>query len=171
MSSAHFAWLSTGSTLSPMILTLRLSNSGLSLRHVAELGRADRREILRMREQHRPGVADPFVKANAAFRGLSLEVRRDIADAQSHGPPPSCDRCPNPAAVLQNLMVPVRLDTRRIKGSTLTSRERGATLGRSAPADDCCPIFGISPALEDRSADPAIAGQAAAVPGQREKRD
>src|SRR6476646_7525337 len=31
MSFAHLEWLSTGSTLSPMILTLRLSNSGLSL--------------------------------------------------------------------------------------------------------------------------------------------
>src|SRR3954451_13016474 len=31
MSSAHLAWLSTGSTLKPMILTLRWSNSGLIL--------------------------------------------------------------------------------------------------------------------------------------------
>ena len=31
MSSAHLVWLSTGSTLRPMILTLRLSNSGLIL--------------------------------------------------------------------------------------------------------------------------------------------
>src|SRR6266404_3122479 len=31
MSFAHFAWLSTGSTLNPMILVLRRSNSGFSL--------------------------------------------------------------------------------------------------------------------------------------------
>src|SRR6266481_810623 len=31
MSEAHFEWLSTGSTLRPIIFTLRLSNSGLSL--------------------------------------------------------------------------------------------------------------------------------------------
>ena len=45
-----------------MIFTPRLSNSGLILRHVAEFGRADRREILGVREQHRPGIADPVVK-------------------------------------------------------------------------------------------------------------
>ena len=63
-----------------MILTLRLSNSGLILRHVAELGGADRREILRVREQHRPRVADPFVEADAAFGGLGLEIRGGVAD-------------------------------------------------------------------------------------------
>ena len=42
----------------------------------AELGGADRREILRMREEKRPAVAEPFVKADVAFGAFGFEVRR-----------------------------------------------------------------------------------------------
>ena len=55
---------------------------GLDLRHVAELGRADRREVLRVREQHRPRVADPLVEPDRAFGGLRLEVRRGIPNRE-----------------------------------------------------------------------------------------
>ena len=47
-----------------MILTFRAVELGLDLGHVAELGRADRREVLRVREQHGPRVADPVVEAD-----------------------------------------------------------------------------------------------------------
>ena len=54
----------------------------LDPRHVAELGRAHRREVLRVREQHPPRVAEPLVEADSALRALGLEVRGRIADAQ-----------------------------------------------------------------------------------------
>jgi hypothetical protein len=57
---------------------------GLDLGHVPELGRADWREVLRVREQHRPGVADPVVEAHRPFRRLRLEVGRRIAKLHGH---------------------------------------------------------------------------------------
>ena len=60
----------------------------LDLGHVAELGGADRREILGVREQHRPLVADPVVEFDLAFGGLRLEIRRGVVDRQCHGKPP-----------------------------------------------------------------------------------
>jgi hypothetical protein len=62
-----------------MIFTPRRSNSGLIVRHVAELGGADGGEVLRVREQHRPGIADPVVEADAALGGVGLEVGCCIA--------------------------------------------------------------------------------------------
>src|SRR5438128_8885135 len=59
---------------------------GLDLGHVTELGGAYRCEILRVREQHRPLVADPIVKPNPTFGSLSLEVRGSIVDCESHRP-------------------------------------------------------------------------------------
>src|SRR5262245_58867506 len=67
----------------------------LDLGHVAELGGAHRREVLRMREQHGPGAADPVVEADLAFRGLSLEVGSGIVDGKGHVAPPAL---PGPAA-------------------------------------------------------------------------
>jgi hypothetical protein len=61
----------------------------LDLGHVAELGGAHRREILGVREQHSPGVADPVVKADPAFGGRRFEIRRGIVDLQCHGSSPS----------------------------------------------------------------------------------
>src|SRR5262245_50955827 len=57
---------------------------GLDPRHVAELGGADRREVLGMREQHGPGIADPLVKADAALRGIGLEVGCGFAKLECH---------------------------------------------------------------------------------------
>jgi hypothetical protein len=47
---------------------------GLQARHVAELGRADGREVLRMREENGPVIADPIVEVDFAFRGVGAEV-------------------------------------------------------------------------------------------------
>src|SRR5438067_7105594 len=58
---------------------------GLDLRHVTELGRADRREVLRVREQHRPRVTNPLVEVDRSLGGLCLEVRRWRAKLNAHG--------------------------------------------------------------------------------------
>jgi hypothetical protein len=42
--------------------------------HVAKFGRANRREILWMREQDCPAITNPFMKIDGSFRGLSGEV-------------------------------------------------------------------------------------------------
>jgi hypothetical protein len=52
---------------------------GLDPGHVAELGGAHRGEVLGMREQHRPAVADPFVEADPALGGVGLEVGGGVA--------------------------------------------------------------------------------------------
>ena len=54
----------------------------LDLGQVAQLGRADRREILGMREQDGPTVADPFMEPDAALGGFGLEVGRLAANAE-----------------------------------------------------------------------------------------
>src|ERR1700722_14705108 len=62
---------------------------GLDLGHVAQLGRADRREVLRMREQDRPRVTDPLVEVNRPLRGLGGEVRGDVPKRKTHVSPSS----------------------------------------------------------------------------------
>jgi hypothetical protein len=52
----------------------------LQLGHVAELGRADRREVLGVREEDRVAVADPLVEVDGSLGGLRLEVRSLVAD-------------------------------------------------------------------------------------------
>src|SRR5271169_6234129 len=56
----------------------------LELCHVAQLGGADRREILGMGEQYRPGIADPIVKMDRAFCRRSFEIGCGFADLQCH---------------------------------------------------------------------------------------
>src|SRR5215831_5454022 len=85
MSFAHPARLSTGSTERPDDLDAAFVELGLDPGHVAELGRANRSEILRMREQHAPGAAHPFMKANAALRGVGFEIRCEMVESQGHG--------------------------------------------------------------------------------------
>jgi hypothetical protein len=46
----------------------------------AELGGADRCEILRMREQHAPRIAEPLVEMNRAFGRILGEIRRGRAN-------------------------------------------------------------------------------------------
>ena len=52
--------------------------------HVAEFGGAHGSEILRMRKQDSPAVADPFVKVDGALGGFRSEVRSFGIDAQRH---------------------------------------------------------------------------------------
>ncbi|MNL53853.1 hypothetical protein D3C87_1771340 [compost metagenome] len=59
----------------------------LDLGHVAEFGGADWREILRMREQDGPGIADPVMELDRAFRGFRLEIRCDVVDCKCHDRP------------------------------------------------------------------------------------
>ena len=70
-------------------LHVALVELGLDLRHVTELGGADRREILGMGKQHGPIIADPLVKLNFAARRLCCEIRSSVIDSQGHSSPPS----------------------------------------------------------------------------------
>jgi hypothetical protein len=49
--------------------------------HVAQLRRADGREVLGMRKQNRPFLADPFVKLDGTVGGVGGEVGGFIADS------------------------------------------------------------------------------------------
>src|SRR5688572_9199346 len=62
---------------------------GLDPRHVAELGSADRREVLGMREQHAPRVAEPFMKADTALGRIGFEVWCGFAKLECHIRSPS----------------------------------------------------------------------------------
>src|SRR5690606_23682538 len=53
-------------------------------RHVAQLGRADRGKVLRVRKKDRPAVADPFMKVDSTLSGVRREVRRHVSDMQCH---------------------------------------------------------------------------------------
>src|SRR5258708_3301408 len=66
-------------------LGVALGELGLDLRHVAELGRADRGKILGMGKQDRPLVADPLVKVDLPVRGFSGEVRSSVVEAKGQG--------------------------------------------------------------------------------------
>ena len=89
MSLAHLAWSVDRIDAQPDDLGVALVELGLQPGHVAELGRADRREVLRMREQDRPAVADPLVELDRALGGLGREVRRSGVDAKRHDETPS----------------------------------------------------------------------------------
>src|SRR6516162_968541 len=73
----------------PDDLAVALVELGLQPRHVAELGRADRREVLRVREQDGPAVADPFVEVDAALGRLRGEIGSFAVDSQRHESPPA----------------------------------------------------------------------------------
>src|SRR5450631_4178295 len=57
---------------------------GLCFGHVAELGRADRSEVLRVREEDAPRVAEPLVEADVALTRVGLEVWGHVAKLQCH---------------------------------------------------------------------------------------
>src|SRR5207237_60432 len=57
---------------------------GLDPGHVAQLGGADGGEVLRVREQHRPGIPDPVMEADPPLRRLRLEIRRRVAQLETH---------------------------------------------------------------------------------------
>src|SRR5438094_3359632 len=52
----------------------------LDPRHIAEFGRADRGEVLRVGEQDGPGVVDPVMEVHPSLSGFCLEVWCCIAD-------------------------------------------------------------------------------------------
>src|SRR5206468_11503401 len=52
--------------------------------HIPELGRAYRREVLWMGEQHGPLVANPLVKVDRAFCRLRSEIGRDGAQPKGY---------------------------------------------------------------------------------------
>ena len=66
-------------------LGVALGELGLDLRHVAELGGADRGEVLGVGKQDRPLVADPLVKTDLALRRFSGEVGSSVVEAKGHG--------------------------------------------------------------------------------------
>ena len=67
-------------------LDVALLELGLDARHVAELRRADRREVLRVREQHRPRVADPVVELDRALGRVGLEIGCYVTKLSVIGP-------------------------------------------------------------------------------------
>ena len=61
---------------------------GFELRHVAELGRAHGREVLRVGEEDAPRVAEPLMEANVTLGRFCLEIRRDVTKLKTHHSPP-----------------------------------------------------------------------------------
>ena len=85
MSFDHLLWSSTRFTLRPRTLQFRSSNSFLSEANVPEFGRTDRGEVLWVREEDCPTVANPLVEVDDARRRLGGEVRRPAIDPHGHG--------------------------------------------------------------------------------------
>src|SRR6266849_3802211 len=69
-------------------LRVALVEFGFDARHVAELGRAHRGEVLGVGEENHPLVADPLVEIDRTLGRLRGEVGRLVADTQSHWRPP-----------------------------------------------------------------------------------
>ncbi len=65
-------------------LDAALAEFALDAGHCAQLGGADGREILRVREENSPAVADPLMEIDGAGSGFGGEVRSDIVDAKAH---------------------------------------------------------------------------------------
>ncbi|MCY1440467.1 hypothetical protein D9M71_567450 [compost metagenome] len=72
-----------GNGLDPTLGELLLQLGG-----EAQLGGAHRGEVGRVREQHAPAVAQPFMKADLAFAGFLFEVGGDVAESEAHGAAP-----------------------------------------------------------------------------------
>ncbi len=51
----------------------------------AQLGGADRREILGMGEEQHPAIAGPVIEVQLAFGGVGGEVGGGFVDGQGHG--------------------------------------------------------------------------------------
>jgi hypothetical protein len=59
------------------------SKLGLELGESAELGGADGREVIRVREEHGPAVADELVEVDGTVGGLRIEVGGSRAQAEA----------------------------------------------------------------------------------------
>src|SRR5436305_15018231 len=57
---------------------------GLEACHVAKLGRADGREVFRVREQYAPAVSKPLVKLDSALGRLGSKIRGRITYSNTH---------------------------------------------------------------------------------------
>ena len=140
MSPAQPLWLSSGSTDRPSDLHVALVELRLELRDRAELGRADRREVLRVREQHAPAVAEVVVEVDRAFGGLGREVGGFVAQSERHAAAP--------------------LSSRDLDRSRSTGRLDGPSRPKIDPGES-----GFAPAnREGRSAYDSPADRAVAVP-------
>src|SRR6185436_5146461 len=96
-------------------LAAPLVELGLQAGHVAELGRADRGEILRMGEEDGPSRADPLVEVDGPLGGLRSEVWSLAVDPQRHDDLLLCPRNVRDA------------DRMRTTLSLATSMSRGGT--------------------------------------------
>ena len=67
-----------------MIFTSRRVGLWFDHRQVTEFRGADGGEAARMREQHRPGIADLVVEPDRPVHRLGLEVGGQLLDLQSH---------------------------------------------------------------------------------------
>ena len=65
-------------------LRVALVELALQAGDLAELGRADRREVLRVREEDSPSVAQPLVEVDRAVGGLGGEIGGDVAQLKCH---------------------------------------------------------------------------------------
>ena len=65
-------------------LDVALVELGLQLGHIAELGGADRGEVLRVRKQNAPAGSEPVVEADSAFGCLRFEIWRGAANLNGH---------------------------------------------------------------------------------------
>ena len=84
MSCAHFVVVVERVDRQADHLDVALVELGLDLGHVAELGGADRGEVLGVGEQHAPAVAEPLVEVDRALGGLGGEVGCGVAEANGH---------------------------------------------------------------------------------------
>src|SRR5262249_42042569 len=129
----------------------------LQPRHVAELGRAYGREVLRMRKQDGPSTADPVVEGDGALCGLRLEVRRFGLDSERHVVPPvSSVKSARPQRVPRpGRRYPARLYTATRKAAALIAKPSrrsirvriGSLRGvvrMAASCEDCAPKYRIS---------------------------
>jgi hypothetical protein len=61
-------------------LAVPLGELRLETRHVAQFGGANRREILWMRKQNGPPVANPFMKVDGPLRRLGSKIGSFLSD-------------------------------------------------------------------------------------------
>src|SRR5690606_8727976 len=68
----------------PEDLDVALVELRLQACHLAELRRAHRGEVLRMREQDAPGVAEILVEPDRPLRAVCCEIGSNVAESNTH---------------------------------------------------------------------------------------
>ena len=84
MSLAHCSCLPAGVDREADDLHAAAVELRLDLGHVAELGGADRGEVLRVGEEDHPGAVDPVVEVDRSLAGVRFEIGGNVAKLQSH---------------------------------------------------------------------------------------